>query len=544
MIARLFEHRSGRVIALCRMVLALVFFMALWLDPSQPIRSDETGYALLGAYLVLAAILFAIAMRSWWWDHRLGWPSLAIDVFVFLAAVYFTEGPADDFTSPFLAFFAYLMLAATIRWNWRVTAATGLVVTGLYLLVGLVLAAVAIEFNTLRFGRRVVYMLVLSLILIWFGLQRRDQHIARFAGVHFLGEKMLPPLEEALAYAIEQSGANGGAIAWAELEEPDVELRAFALASPGSRLGPERLSSETGFGDRARLFSADRQRSLRASAAGRPKAIRRSSAEPLADLLGLGETLAIPLTGVTGRGEILLVGIPGVCSDHVELGALIGREVGVGFDRHSSLALSRETALVRTRDALARDLHDSVAQSLAGAALRLEGLRNWIRAGHDPDPEILQLKEALRAEQSQVRDMIHRLRETTRSPDQIELAGEVDRLLAELAERWGVAIEFDRPAAAPVSAALAHEVGHLLREGVANAVRHGGARKIAVDLHFGTADLEISIDDDGTGFPPDAGSEAPRSIRERVGRLAGTLAVDTGPAGTALTIVLPTGEVA
>ena len=49
---------------------------------------------------------------------------------LFLAAVYFTETNNDGFTSPFLAFFAYLMLSATIRWDWRVTALTSVVGRG------------------------------------------------------------------------------------------------------------------------------------------------------------------------------------------------------------------------------------------------------------------------------------------------------------------------------------------------------------------------------------------------------------------------------
>ena len=38
--AREFEHRSGRIIALCRFALATVFFIALWLAPDQPVRDD------------------------------------------------------------------------------------------------------------------------------------------------------------------------------------------------------------------------------------------------------------------------------------------------------------------------------------------------------------------------------------------------------------------------------------------------------------------------------------------------------------------------
>ena len=179
-LAREFEHRSPRIIGLCRFVLATVFFVALWVDPLQPVRASLLGYLALFTYMVLASALLIIAWRSWWWDHRLAWPVHVLDVFAFLGAVYFTETTNDDFTSPFLAFFAFLMLSATIRWNWRTTALTALVVTALYLLVGLAMSSLGIDLDMFRFGRRVTYMAVLSLVLIWFGLQRREQSVERF----------------------------------------------------------------------------------------------------------------------------------------------------------------------------------------------------------------------------------------------------------------------------------------------------------------------------------------------------------------------------
>jgi signal transduction histidine kinase len=254
----------------------------------------------------------------------------------------------------------------------------------------------------------------------------------------------------------------------------------------------------------------------------------------------VGEALALPLAGVTGRGEVLLIGIPGVCADHVEIAHLVAREIVAAFDRHSTLIYARASALARAQDALARDLHDSVAQSLAGAALRLEGLRNWIRAGNDPDPEILQLKSALRAEQAQVRGMISRLRESGEPEGNVDLGKGSDRLLGELAEHWGITVERAIGEDVHAPAALAHDAYYLLREAVANAVRHGSADRIAVNMRMGDSEVMLDIQDNGTGFTPGA-SEAPRSIRERVARNAGHLAVSSGAAGTSLIIRLPLG---
>src|SRR6478609_10917846 len=102
-IDRTFVHNSGRVIACCRAVLAATFFLALWIDPQQPVRETAYGYGLLAGYVLFAAVFLAVSWNDWWLNHRLAFPALVVDTSAFLAAVYFTESVATDFTSPFLS---------------------------------------------------------------------------------------------------------------------------------------------------------------------------------------------------------------------------------------------------------------------------------------------------------------------------------------------------------------------------------------------------------------------------------------------------------
>ena len=539
-LARTFEHRSGRIIALCRGVLAAVFFLALWVDPGQPVRSSTAGYVLLFGYLVLAAFLLILAWRSWWWDSRLARPMHAVDIAAFLAAVYFTETTGDDFTSPFLAFFAFLMLSATIRWDWRVTALTGIAVTALYLLVGLAMSWLGIELELLRFGRRVIYMLVLSLILIWFGLQRREQHVGRFTEPPGSAEDRLPPMLDALRYAMAESGAQSGALAWAHEEEPHVEIRSLGLDCVSGRLPPDILPVEAPFASSVRLYDTERRRSLQAGQRNRWKPVAGPVEDPFAVHCGLREGLALPFTAVTGRGEVLLGGIPGASADHVEIGEMIAREIGAAFDRQATMSLVREGALTRVRDAVARDLHDTIAQSIAGVSLRLEGLRQWIRGGGDPESEIQAIKTALRAEQSQVRTMIERLRRGDSAVPGGPARASLAPLLCDLESYWGISTELDdKDAEVLVTGGLAHELRQLLREAVANAVRHGGARHLKLTIFARDDMLHLQVADNGRGFPDDGPVLLPRSISERVAELGGSLAVKSAADGAVLRFVLP-----
>jgi len=72
------------------------------------------------------------------------------------------------------------------------------------------------------------------------------------------------------------------------------------------------------------------------------------------------------------------------CTDDLPVIASLSREVGLALDREEMAVLAQAMAMAGVRNALARDLHDSVAQLLAGTLFRLKALRRWVRAGGDP----------------------------------------------------------------------------------------------------------------------------------------------------------------
>ena len=85
------------------------------------------------------------------------------------------------------------------------------------------------------------------------------------------------------------------------------------------------------------------------------------------------------------------------------------------------------------------------------------------------------------------------------------------------------------------------DLQQMLREAVANAVRHGGARHVDVGVTLDDGQLELSVADDGTGFVRKGGSAAcePLSLRERVERAHGSLRLVSEPGSTNILITLP-----
>src|SRR5438270_12282198 len=148
-------------------MLASLFLVSVWLDRSQNAVSFANTYGLLFVYLLYALALAAATWRNWWLDARMAAPGHLIDMAVFTAIVF----SANGYTSPFFLFFVLPLLAAAIRWSWRETAltATGLIL--LYLIAGLLIAGTGgfeLEGLIIRAGN----LLILALLLIWFGLHQ------------------------------------------------------------------------------------------------------------------------------------------------------------------------------------------------------------------------------------------------------------------------------------------------------------------------------------------------------------------------------------
>ena len=109
------KHRSGRVIALARSVLAAVFLFAVWIDPTHPAQAEVATYTVLSAYVAAAVLLTLLTWDNWWLDGKLAAGAHAVDIAAFTLLVLATDG----YTSPFFVFFVFLILSAAIRWGWR-----------------------------------------------------------------------------------------------------------------------------------------------------------------------------------------------------------------------------------------------------------------------------------------------------------------------------------------------------------------------------------------------------------------------------------------
>lgn len=206
------------------------------------------------------------------------------------------------------------------------------------------------------------------------------------------------------------------------------------------------------------------------------------------------------------------------------------RQLGSALAAERARATDDARAAERAR--IARELHDAVSQHLFGLRMIAAGMR---RAA--PDDE--QARAIERISEDALRDMQVLLIELRPAgPDGAGLAPALEQVLAAYRHRLGIAVDADLDdVAAP--AEVEHAFLRIAQEACANAVRHGGARRLWVSLGGRGGNLELTVRDDGTGFDPDASHAGSglAHIRERMAELGGTVDIDSAPGrGTTITV--------
>ncbi|MGI8799554.1 MAG: GAF domain-containing sensor histidine kinase [Pseudonocardia sp.] len=227
---------------------------------------------------------------------------------------------------------------------------------------------------------------------------------------------------------------------------------------------------------------------------------------------------------------------------------------------HAALALVtaqhqerlRELSVVAERTRIARDLHDSVTQTMFSLSLAAETTATL--AGASTDPRVSEQLGRVRELATQALDELHALVEVLRPPD-LDRDGLVDALrkrVALLRAVHDVPVELDvrvigstGAGAGPGAGPVAAEVLKVANEAIANALRHAAPSLVRVELEVDGEAVRLRVSDDGTGFDLAETVRSTRRLglvgmRERAAALGGSLRVDTAP-GAGTTVVLEAG---
>jgi two-component system nitrate/nitrite sensor histidine kinase NarX len=263
---------------------------------------------------------------------------------------------------------------------------------------------------------------------------------------------------------------------------------------------------------------------------------------------GCQTVIAIPLKHrgkIQGIYNLFLESGRGVPEDVRLLFYSIGEHLGMALENARLTRINTRTALISERQMLANQVHDSLAQTLAYAKMRMSVLKQAVKKGDigATDKFLGDVDEALDAAYAELRGLITQFRDRM---DTRGLSQALEEMIAGFEKRSEIPVEL-RNLAPDINLAPEQElqVFHIVQEALSNIGKHARATRVVVSIVRLPGCYVFTVSDDGVGH----GTSGPgmgfgmNIMRERAEKLGGNLAVENSPgAGLTVRLTLPTPE--
>jgi signal transduction histidine kinase len=228
------------------------------------------------------------------------------------------------------------------------------------------------------------------------------------------------------------------------------------------------------------------------------------------------------------------------------LAAIVSERRRAGLElAESQRRVGERAALERQR--IARDLHDSVSQSLFSTTLHVRTAqhalaREGLEATGPVAEELTEIGQLTRGALAEMRALIFELRPGALAEEGLVAA--LTKQAAALSAREGLVVEVDGPGERlPLDPEVEEQLYRLGQEALANVVKHARASSAAVRIAAAEDTVWMEVSDDGRGFDPGAVSPEHfglRSMQGRVADLGGRLQITSSRGhGTVLRVEVP-----
>ncbi len=564
-------RRTERWLATARVALTIATLITLWMEPGRNIVYSIWLYWLLTVYLVHAVVVMLLvrfrirstrAFRLVVHGADIVWPVL-ISLFT------------TSERGPFFLFFVFVMAAAAYRWGlWETvgTAFTAVVLlwiegwvvnaglvqvfdswlhamhlprlaidlqhvdsqqlfmSSVYLMVlGLLLGYMSENEKKLR-AERVVITRVLSSARVEAGLTSTMQEILGEVLSLYGARKVLSATQEANSYRVfladvHQTSEGTPLLRWHDAL-PETEA-SYLFDSPADAIYARRVPK----GFDAVLLDGDGKR------------LRDADTTFLANLSRVEPFQSVGSVafgfGREWSGRVFILDPERLGDPEEELRFLqeFAQQVGPAIYNVYLMRRLRERAGAVERARFARELHDGAIQSLIAVEMQLDVVRR--QSGQQPvvTSELSRIQKLLREEVLKLRELMQAMKSFEVDADRLPgfIADTVERFRRET----GISAEFaSEVEKVDLPQKVCRELARIVQESLVNVRKHSGARHVLVRLAHRAGNLQLTVEDDGRGFPfsgrlseaeLETTGKGPAVIRERVRLLAGELTIESNP---------------
>ena len=225
-------------------------------------------------------------------------------------------------------------------------------------------------------------------------------------------------------------------------------------------------------------------------------------------------------------------------------GEALVQTIGQGIEHCSRQSNDRRLAVLEERSTIARELHDSIAQSLSYSRIQMHRLRVFIERGESQEKILAttkELAEGISEAYSQLREVLTTFRLQINSAG---LNGAIEETVEEFRNRTGIETTVSNEVLGlELNANAQVHFVHILREALVNIEKHAKASRVLVTLTRGTeGDVVLKVRDNGVGIPAHAERHKHFGLsimRERAEALHGHLRVlPAEGGGTCVTLTM------
>jgi PAS domain S-box-containing protein len=233
----------------------------------------------------------------------------------------------------------------------------------------------------------------------------------------------------------------------------------------------------------------------------------------------------------------------GTDADELTLLSFIANHLGLVVENSRLYKTAEHSAVLQERSRLARELHDSVTQTLYSANLYSVGAQRYAAQGNYPevDTYLTQIGQLAQQALKDMRLLVYELRISELF--QNDLLGALQNRLDAVERRSAIQVAIQAEGISPLPELVGENLYRIAIEALNNSLKHARASHLWIELHQTEHQFELDIQDDGCGFEPGCsgkGGMGLTTMRERSGIIGGSLQIQTSPEkGTRIEVKIP-----
>jgi signal transduction histidine kinase len=231
-------------------------------------------------------------------------------------------------------------------------------------------------------------------------------------------------------------------------------------------------------------------------------------------------------------GVIDVVNKPGgFTKDDTRIMELFADQAAIAIENARLHQQAEQLAVVKERERIARDLHDSVTQTLYSLSLYVDATQKALQGDKTDKAQkhVHELRKLAREAMLDMRLLIFELHPPILQEEGLAVA--LRTRLEAVESRSGIHTEYQVVNERRLPLAIEAELYHIAQEALTNVVKHSQAESVNVTLYYGKNRFKMKVQDNGMGFDigkvDEGGGMGMRGIKERVQRMNGKLYVES-----------------